>query len=154
MEDLSDPNLRLSSYDFARQMNIQRTMLMRAYLRGVGSAIAAGVRSFARVCVRFAKQAVAWQRLQRDIHALQKLDDRMLSDIGVSRDEFEWIVRNGRPVREMPHFAPYPRRKLGPAVIERKPGPKTVPIKSHKSAWSAAEKASYEFGVGSISTSP
>lgn len=55
MEDLSDPNLRLSSYDFARQMNIQRTMLMRAYLRGVGSAIAAGVRGFARVCVRFRK---------------------------------------------------------------------------------------------------
>jgi hypothetical protein len=38
MEDFSDPNLRLSSYDFARQMNIQRTMLMRAYLPGVGSA--------------------------------------------------------------------------------------------------------------------
>jgi uncharacterized protein YjiS (DUF1127 family) len=115
MEDLRDPKLRLSSYDFARQMNIQRTMLMRAYLRGVGSAIAAGVRGFARVCVRLAKQAVDWQRLQWDIHALQKLDDRMMADIGVSRDAFEWIVRNGRPVREMPHFAPI--RGANPAQL-------------------------------------
>jgi hypothetical protein len=54
-------------------MHIQRMELMQAYLRSVGGIIAACIRALARVCVRLARQVVAWQRLQRDIRALQNL---------------------------------------------------------------------------------
>lgn len=134
MDDFRDSNLQPFSNDFARQMHIQRTELIHAYLRSVGGITAACIRPLARACVGLARQVVAWQRLQRDIRALQKLDDRMLADMGVSRYEVEWIARNGRPIRATPHFVPYPRRKTSVAATEQKPGPKTVSLKSYRSA--------------------
>ena len=118
MDEFRGSHLQPFSHELARQMHIQRMELMQAYLRSVGGIIAACIRALARVCVRLARQVVAWQRLQRDIRALQKLDDRMLADLGVSRYEVEWIARNGRPIRATPHFVPYPRRKPSESLVQ------------------------------------
>ena len=39
---------------------------------------------------------VQWQRQRRDILELQRMDDRLLADIGITRGEAEHMVRNGR----------------------------------------------------------
>ena len=39
---------------------------------------------------------VQWQRQRRDILELQRMDDRLLADIGITRGEVEHMVRNGR----------------------------------------------------------
>jgi uncharacterized protein YjiS (DUF1127 family) len=39
---------------------------------------------------------VQWQRQRRDILELQRMDDRLLADIGITRGEAETMVRNGR----------------------------------------------------------
>ena len=46
------------------------------------------------------KQGIAWigsrRRLHRDIKELMALDDRMLSDIGLSRSDVDYAARYGR----------------------------------------------------------
>jgi uncharacterized protein YjiS (DUF1127 family) len=37
-----------------------------------------------------------WQRQRRDLVELQRMDDRLLADIGITRGEAENMVRNGR----------------------------------------------------------
>jgi uncharacterized protein YjiS (DUF1127 family) len=37
-----------------------------------------------------------WQRQRRDVMELQRMDDRLLADIGITRGEAEHMVRNGR----------------------------------------------------------
>lgn len=44
---------------------------------------------FGSVLARAADTAVTWLQRERDRRSLQALDDRLLSDIGVSRDEVE-----------------------------------------------------------------
>lgn len=39
---------------------------------------------------------VRWQRQRRDILELQRMDDRLLADIGITRGEAETMVRHGR----------------------------------------------------------
>lgn len=39
---------------------------------------------------------VTWQRYRRDVDELQRMDDRMLADIGLSRSDIERSVRFGR----------------------------------------------------------
>ena len=43
-----------------------------------------------------ARAIVRWQRQRRDIMELQRMDDRLLADIGITRGEAEYMVRNGR----------------------------------------------------------
>src|SRR5262245_3255305 len=47
------------------------------------------IRSAARALLR-------WQRQRHDIMELQRMDDRLLADIGITRGEAENMVRNGR----------------------------------------------------------
>ena len=43
-----------------------------------------------------ARALLQWQRQRRDILELQRMDDRLLADIGITRGEAEHMVRNGR----------------------------------------------------------
>ncbi|MGE0119438.1 MAG: DUF1127 domain-containing protein [Dongiaceae bacterium] len=45
---------------------------------------------------RFAR-IISNRRMRRDIDLLRALDDRMLTDIGLSRWDVEYAVRHGRP---------------------------------------------------------
>lgn len=93
----SNPATRESFYEIERGVRRQRTLLMQAYLRSV----AGGVAALFRMLVRLARRVAAAQRLRSGIRALGQFDDRTLADIGVNRDNFEYVVRNGRP-RPMP----------------------------------------------------
>lgn len=60
-----------------------------AYASGlIGSSINT-IRSVARAVLR-------WHRQRRDILELQRMDDRLLADIGITRGEAEHMVCNGR----------------------------------------------------------
>jgi uncharacterized protein YjiS (DUF1127 family) len=89
---------------------------------------AAWTRVFARACAGLVERLAARQRLQRDIRALQQFDDRMLADIGVSRHDIDWLVRNGRPATKSQIAVTYPRRKPRPVWTTRK-----VPAKIDRS---------------------
>jgi uncharacterized protein YjiS (DUF1127 family) len=56
------------------------------------------IRELAREGVRLARRRIAEQRRQSAIRVLHSLDDRILADMGISRGEIEFVVRNGRPV--------------------------------------------------------
>jgi uncharacterized protein YjiS (DUF1127 family) len=43
-----------------------------------------------------ARALLQWQRQRRDILELQRMDDRLLADIGITRGEADHMVRNGR----------------------------------------------------------
>jgi uncharacterized protein YjiS (DUF1127 family) len=51
----------------------------------------------AREGVRLARRYAAEQRRRSAVHVLHSLDDRILADMGISRGEIEFVVRNGRP---------------------------------------------------------
>ena len=42
------------------------------------------------------REVARWRRVQRDLHELRSLDDRMLADIGITRSDAERLVRHGR----------------------------------------------------------
>ena len=56
--------------------------------------------SWPAALARPVKQGIAWigfrRRLRRGIRELMALDDHMLRDIGISRNEVEYAVRYGR----------------------------------------------------------
>jgi uncharacterized protein YjiS (DUF1127 family) len=45
---------------------------------------------------RLTNEFARWRRVQRDLHKLRSLDDRMLADIGITRCDVEHVVRHGR----------------------------------------------------------
>ena len=54
------------------------------------------VTCISRVFQSLAEKFARRRRFQRDIRELQRLDDRMLADIGMRRSEIERMVRRGR----------------------------------------------------------
>jgi len=48
------------------------------------------------------RSVVSWQRHRRNVGELQRLDDRLLADIGISRSEIDEGVRHGRWSRHNP----------------------------------------------------
>ena len=71
-----------------------------------GPAVETGVWSKAKSLFEIVRSAayavVRWQRHRRNIGELQRLDDRLLADIGISRSEIEEGVRLGRWSRHNP----------------------------------------------------
>jgi uncharacterized protein YjiS (DUF1127 family) len=70
-----------------------RDSAIKANLRKLAKWLRANILSNAKLGRRLAAEF----RLRRNIRALQRLDDRVLSDIGLGRSEIETIVRTGRP---------------------------------------------------------
>jgi len=48
---------------------------------------------------------LAWRQRRKAVHELQRLDNRMLHDLGVARSEIEYLVAGGDPDRRMPRKA-------------------------------------------------
>jgi uncharacterized protein YjiS (DUF1127 family) len=128
MYDFSDPKSRPSSYEFARQAHMERTLFMRAYLQSAARGLAALIGDLAENVIKLVKRMMAEQRLRRDMRALQKFDDRTLADIGVSRGALEYLLRKGQTAAEFRTAAALPRRtprsafarKSDPNVGQRK----------------------------------
>lgn len=95
--DKSTP--RLSSYDVERQIRIERNLAISAFLRDVVRALARRLYSLALWSIGLVRRLAAEGRRRRPVHQLQRFDDRTLADIGVTRGEIEFVVRNGRPPR-------------------------------------------------------
>jgi uncharacterized protein YjiS (DUF1127 family) len=47
---------------------------------------------------RFAESIASWRRTRDSMRALERLDDRALADMGISRAEIYRVVRRGREV--------------------------------------------------------
>jgi uncharacterized protein YjiS (DUF1127 family) len=45
---------------------------------------------------RLAESIARWRRTRDSVQALERLDDRMLADMGIARAEIYWVVRRGR----------------------------------------------------------
>src|SRR5262249_21767944 len=94
----SDDRIRQFPYlELERQIRIERSLAVRAFVRDVVYASARWVRVLALGGVRLVRSLAAERRRRKAIFELQRFDDRSLADMGVRRGEIEFAVRNGRP---------------------------------------------------------
>ena len=97
VKDKSSPPM--SSFELQRQASIERNLVMAAYMRAAMRATTKWLRMLVLRSRQMARHLAAERRQRRAIRALERLDDRMLKDIGVRRCEIEFAVRNGLPTR-------------------------------------------------------
>jgi uncharacterized protein YjiS (DUF1127 family) len=93
VKDNSSPPI--SSFELQRLASIERNLAIAACTR----AITKWLRMLVLRSMRLARDLAAERRQRSAIRALERLDDRMLKDIGVRRCEIEFAVRNGLPTR-------------------------------------------------------
>jgi uncharacterized protein YjiS (DUF1127 family) len=84
----------LWSYELHRQAAIERNLVIQAYVRAAARASAEWLRVVSVWGTRLVRNLAAERRRRKAIRELQRLDDRMLHDIGVRRGEIEVVVRN------------------------------------------------------------
>jgi len=84
-------------FELERQIRIERSLAVSAFVRDVLCACARSVGVFASRGVRLARSLAAERSRRRAIFELQRFDDRSLGDMGVTRGEIEFAVRAGRP---------------------------------------------------------
>jgi uncharacterized protein YjiS (DUF1127 family) len=109
-EDM-DPGLSLSSYELERRARAARAAAMSASMRGALRKFAGWWHTLLGACSRLAARLAAVVCQWYAIRALQRLDDRTLADLGVSRGEIAFVVRGGRPARERQAKAASPRAR-------------------------------------------
>jgi uncharacterized protein YjiS (DUF1127 family) len=96
MSENEHGNLR-SFYEIECFARRERNSILGAWMRDMARKCAQWIRELALEGVRLARRRVAEQRRQSAIRVLHSLDDRILADMGISRGEIEFVVRNGRP---------------------------------------------------------
>jgi len=95
-----DHRIRQFPYlELERQIRIERSLAVSAFVRDVVYAFARWARVLAFRGVRLVRSLAAERRRRKAIFELQRFDDRNLADMGVTRGEIESAVRNGRPKR-------------------------------------------------------
>src|SRR6516162_1008802 len=87
-----------SFFECEQQARIKRNLVIQACIRGTMRAFAQWLRVLVLRSTRWARGLAAKQRLRSAVRELQRLDDRMLRDIGVTRGEIESAVHDGRPL--------------------------------------------------------
>src|SRR5262249_8919872 len=90
----NDNSIHLWSFELHRQAAIQRNLVIQAYVRAAARASAEWLRVLSVRGARLVRNLAAERRRRRAIRELQRLDDRMLHDIGGSRGDIEFAVRN------------------------------------------------------------
>jgi uncharacterized protein YjiS (DUF1127 family) len=81
---------------YQRKARHLRSLVFTAHLRNAARAIAGWLRAFDRAAGRPVERLRARRNTRKAVQALQRLDDRMLGDIGVFRGEINHVVRHGR----------------------------------------------------------
>jgi uncharacterized protein YjiS (DUF1127 family) len=95
-----DDRVRQFPYlELERQIRIERSLAVSAFVRDVLYAFARWVRILAVGGERLVRSLAAERRRRRAIFELHRFDDRSLADMGVTRGEIESAVRSGRPRR-------------------------------------------------------
>jgi len=94
MFENDEPIRYLWSFELHRQAAIQRNLVIHAYVRAAARASAEWLRVLSVRGTRLVRNLAAERRRRKAIRELQRLDDRMLHDIGVRRAEIEVLVRN------------------------------------------------------------
>jgi uncharacterized protein YjiS (DUF1127 family) len=89
----------LSFLQAERQARIERRLVIKACTRGAMRRFAVWLRTFGAWGIRLASDLAAKRALRSAIRELHQLDDRTLRDIGVSRGEIEFAVREGLHTR-------------------------------------------------------
>jgi uncharacterized protein YjiS (DUF1127 family) len=84
-------------FELERQVRIERSLYVSAFVRDALYAFARWVRVLALRGVRLVRSLAAERSRRRAIFELQRFDDRTLADMGVTRGEIESAVRSGRP---------------------------------------------------------
>jgi uncharacterized protein YjiS (DUF1127 family) len=102
--------LPLSSFELERQAAIERNLFIQDCVRAAVN----WLRLLVLRSVRFARRVAAEQRRRNAIRQLQRLDDRMLRDMGIHRGDIESAVRNGVPARARPTRSPERRYSAPP----------------------------------------
>jgi len=83
-----------SSFELHRQASIARNLVIQACVRAAVCASAKWLRMIFLESTRLARGLAAERRRRSAIRDLQRLDDRMLKDIGVQRGGIEFAARN------------------------------------------------------------
>ena len=89
----------ISSFELERLASIERNLAIAACTRAAMQATTKWLRRLVRRSRQMARDLAAERRHRSAIRALERLDDRMLKDIGVRRCEIDFAVRSGLPAR-------------------------------------------------------
>ena len=84
----------LWSFELHRQAAIERNLFIQACVRAAVRASAEWLRMLFLWSKRLARGLAAERRRRSAMRELERLDDRMLQDIGVRRGDIEFVVRN------------------------------------------------------------
>ena len=87
--------LPLSSFELERQAAVERNLFIHACVRAAVN----WLRLLVLRSARFARRMAVEHGRRDAIRQLQRLDDRMLRDMGIHRGDIESAVRNGVPAR-------------------------------------------------------
>lgn len=88
--------LQFPYIEIERQIRIERSLAISAFVRDALCTIARWLRIFALKGVRLVRGLAAERKRRKAVFELQGFDDRSLADMGVTRGEIEFVVRNGR----------------------------------------------------------
>jgi len=105
VKDNSSPPI--SSFELQRLASIERNLVIAAGTRAAMRATKKWLRMLFLRGMQWARDFAAERRQRSAIRQLERLDDRMLKDIGVRRCEIEFAVRNGLPT----HVSRKPRQR-------------------------------------------
>lgn len=99
MFEIANPRRRTSSFEIEQWARRERSLFINTLMRSAIRKIARFLRVAVLRSARMARRWAAEHLRRRAIGALQQLDDRTLADMGVLRNEIEFVVRSGRPGR-------------------------------------------------------
>ncbi len=89
--------------------------LLRIAGRGIAAAARLLVSPLARV-LRHLSRASRLRAAKRELHAM---DDRLLADMGITREDIDQVVRHGKPMPDLAHETRHPHeRKRAAEVVE------------------------------------
>jgi len=91
-----------SFVEIERQSGLERSRVMRAYVRGTARTFGQWIGALIVASTRLADWLAAAARRRRAIRELHQLDDRTLADIGLTRSLIEYTVTHGRPAIHRP----------------------------------------------------